>query len=72
MSTKPAEIGRVSGHGRPLAVGEPANLVVYDLTAAQVVDPADTASLSRNTPYAGLKLPGRVVATYLRGKKTND
>jgi dihydroorotase len=33
---------------------------------------ADTASLSRNNPYAGLTLPGRVVATYLRGKKTND
>jgi len=71
MSTKPAEIGRVAAHGRPLAVGEPANIVVYDPTASQVVDPADTASLSRNTPYGGLKLPGRVVATYLRGKKTN-
>jgi len=72
MSTKPAAIGRVSGHGRPLAAGEPANLVLYDPTATRVVDPAETASLSRNTPYAGLKLPGRVVATYLRGKKTND
>ena len=72
MSAKPAEIGRVGGHGRPLAVGEPANVVVYDPTATHVVDPADTASLSRNTPYAGLKLPGRVVATYLRGKVTHD
>ncbi len=72
MSTKPAEIGRVADHGRPLAAGEPANLVLYDPTATRVVDPAETASLSRNTPYAGLKLPGRVVATYLRGKKTND
>ncbi|HJR89599.1 MAG TPA: dihydroorotase [Aeromicrobium sp.] len=71
MSTKPAEIGRVGDHGRPLAVGEPANVVVYDPTATRVVDPADSASLSRNTPYAGLKLPGRVVATYLRGKKTH-
>lgn len=71
MSAKPAEIGRVSGHGRPLAVGEPANLVLYDPTAARVVDAADTASLSRNNPYVGLKLPGRVVATYLRGKATH-
>jgi dihydroorotase len=71
MSTKPAEIGRVAGHGRPLAVGEPANVVVYDPSAESVVDPAATASLSRNTPYAGRTLPGRVVATYLRGKKTN-
>ncbi len=72
MSAKPAEIGRVAEHGRPLAVGEPANIVLYDPTAARVVDPADTASLSRNNPYGGLKLPGRVVATFLRGKKTND
>jgi len=72
MSAKPAEIGRVAGHGRPLAVGEPANVVVYDPTATHVVDPTDTASLSRNTPYGGLKLPGRVVATYLRGKATHD
>ena len=72
MSTKPAEIGRVADHGRPLAAGEPANLVLYDPTGTWVVDPAETASLSRNTPYAGLTLPGRVIATYLRGKKTND
>ena len=72
MSSKPAEIGRVSGHGRPLAAGEPANIVVYDPNATRVVDSAVTASLSRNNPYAGLTLPGRVVATYLRGKKTND
>jgi dihydroorotase len=72
MSTKPAEIGRVADHGRPLAAGEPANLVLYDPTGTWVVDPAETASLSRNTPYGGIKLPGRVIATYLRGKKTND
>ena len=72
MSATPAAIGRVTGHGRPLAVGEPANVVVYDPDATNLVDAADTASLSRNNPYAGLTLPGRVVATYLRGKKTND
>ena len=72
MAAKPAEIGRVADHGRPLAAGEPANLVLYDPTGTWVVDPAETASLSRNTPYAGLTLPGRVIATYLRGKKTND
>jgi dihydroorotase len=71
MSAKPAEIGRVADHGRPLAAGEPANVVLYDPTATWVVDPADIASLSRNTPYPGLKLPGRVVATYLRGKVTH-
>jgi dihydroorotase len=70
MSTKPAEIGRVAGHGRPLAVGEPANLVLHDASATRVVDPTESASLSRNTPYAGMTLPGRVVATFLRGVPT--
>ena len=31
------------------------------------VDPAALASRSRNSPYAGRELPGRVVATFLRG-----
>ncbi len=70
MSARPAEIGRVSGHGRPLAEGEPANVVLYDPNVTRVVDPTETASLSRNTPYAGMELPGRVVATFLRGKPT--
>jgi dihydroorotase len=35
-----------------------------------VVEASDLASLSRNTPYAGRELPGRVVATFLRGKPT--
>lgn len=70
MSAKPAEIGRATGQGRPLAVGEPANIVLYDPAASRVVDPTETASLSRNTPYAGMELPGRVVATFLRGKPT--
>ena len=70
MSTRPAQIGRLSGHGRPLEVGEPANVVLYDPTATRVVDSSETASLSRNTPYAGRELPGRVVATFLRGKPT--
>jgi dihydroorotase len=70
MSTKPAQIGRADGHGRPLAVGEPANLVLYDPSVTSIVDPTETASLSRNTPYAGMELPGRVVATFLRGRPT--
>jgi dihydroorotase len=70
MSAAPARIGRVDGHGRPLAAGEPANVVLYDPAARRVVDPADSASLSRNTPYRGMELPGRVVATFLRGSAT--
>jgi dihydroorotase len=70
MSSRPARIGRVSDHGQPVAVGAPANLVLYDPSVRRRVDPADLASLSRNTPYAHLSLPGAVVTTFLRGKPT--
>jgi dihydroorotase len=71
MSYAPARIGRVSDqHGRPLEPGEPANVVLYEPTARRTVDPTESASLSRNTPYRGMELPGRVVATFLRGRPT--
>ncbi len=70
MSARPARIGRVSGNGGPLAVGSPANLTLVDPAARWTVDPASLASRSRNTPYAGMTLPGRVVATFLRGTPT--
>jgi dihydroorotase len=34
------------------------------------VDPATHASRSRNSPFAGMVLPGQVVATFLRGRPT--
>ncbi len=69
MSTRPAAIGRLTGHGR-LLPGEPANLVLYDPSPREAVDPAAHASRSRNTPFAGMLLPGRVIATFLRGNPT--
>ena len=54
--------------GRPIAVGEPANLVLVDPAAGWTVRGAELASLSRNTPFEGMELPGRVVATFLRGR----
>ena len=75
MSARPAVIGRLAGlgdlsQGRPLAPGEPANLLLLDATTRATVDPATLASRSRNSPYAGRELPGRVVATFLRGTPT--
>ncbi len=70
MSARPAVIGRLSDHGTPLEAGAPANLTLVDPAATRVIDPTESASLSRNTPYRGLELPGRVVATFLRGRPT--
>jgi len=70
LSYAPARIGRVSDHGQPIAEGAPAHLVLYDPSVRRVIDAGDSASLSRNTPYAGRELPGRVVATFLRGRAT--
>jgi dihydroorotase len=68
LSWKPAAIARLDArHGRPVAVGEPANLAVFDPTAEWTVVPAKLASKSRNTPYAGRTLRGKVRHTIFGG-----
>jgi dihydroorotase len=68
LSWAPARIAGLEGtHGGPVAVGRPANLCVLDPAATWVVDPAALASRSRNTPYAGRKLTGKIRHTVLRG-----
>ncbi len=54
----------------PVSAGEPANLTLVDTAYRGPVDPAGFASRSRNTPYEGRELPGRVTHTWLRGKAT--
>lgn len=72
MSRAPARISGLAahGHGRDPAPGVPANLTLIDPAARRAIDPGELASRSRNTPYAGMTLPGRVVATFLRGEPT--
>ncbi|MFC0528529.1 dihydroorotase [Phytohabitans kaempferiae] len=70
MSRAPARIAGLAEHGHDPAPGAPATLTLVDPAARRVVDPSDSASRSRNTPYAGMTLPGRVVATFLRGEAT--
>ena len=70
MSENPAVIGGLADHGRPIAAGEPANLVLLDPSASWTVAGEGLASLSSNTPFEGMTLPGRVVATFLRGRPT--
>ena len=69
LSWRPAVIAGLSNtHGGPIEVGRPANLCVIDPTATWTVDPAQLASRSRNTPYAGRTLTGRVRHTLLWGE----
>jgi dihydroorotase len=70
MSVRAASIGSLAGHGRPLEAGEPANLTLVDPAASRTIEPDALHSRSRNTPFAGLKLPGAVHATFLRGTAT--
>ncbi|HEX3090712.1 MAG TPA: dihydroorotase, partial [Ilumatobacteraceae bacterium] len=68
LSWKPAAIAGIGDrHGRPIAAGEPANIVVFDPAAEWTVVPARLASKSRNTPYAGRTVRGKVRHTLLAG-----
>ncbi len=69
LSWKPAAIARTgASHGGPVVEGAPANLCVIDPAATWTVDPSRLASRSRNTPYAGRTLTGRVRHTFLWGE----
>ncbi len=69
LSWRPAGIAGLEGdHGGPVAEGRPANLCVIDPAATWVVEPDRLASRSRNTPYAGRRLTGRVRHTVVRGE----
>jgi dihydroorotase len=70
MSRTPARIAGLADHGRDPGPGVPANLTLVDPAARRTIEPAGLASRSRNTPYAGMTLPGRIVATFLRGEPT--
>jgi len=53
-----------------LAVGLPADVTVFDPASEWTVDPQHFKSKSRNTPFPGWKLRGRVVETLIAGRRT--
>jgi dihydroorotase len=67
LSWRPAAIAGLGGQGRPVAPGEPANLSVFDPSRRWTVDGANMASRSRNTPFQGRTLVGKVRHTILGG-----
>jgi dihydroorotase len=70
MSHAPARIGRLAGHGAPLAVGEAASLTLYDPAPTRTFTADDLRGRSRNSPYFGRELPGEVRWTLHRGLAT--
>jgi dihydroorotase len=69
MSWQPAVVAGLSAtHGGPVAPGAPANLCVIDPERRWVVEPAALASRSRNTPFGGRELKGKVRHTVLAGE----
>ena len=51
-----------------LAVGAPADVVIVDQHKQWEVDPSRFRSKSRNTPFAGWKVKGRVMTTIVAGR----
>jgi len=71
MCFKPAHrLLHLRSQGGGLQPGDPANLVLINPQRRHIVDPEDTASLSRNNPYAGLDLPDPVELTVFAGRVT--
>ncbi len=68
MSIAPARIGQAHDHGRPLLIGETANIVLIDPDSERVIDPQNFASISRNSPYASMTLPTVVTDLIRRGR----
>jgi dihydroorotase len=68
LSLAPARILGLDRHGGPIAPGAPANLCVFDPEVEWAVDPAALHSRSRNTPFVGRSMRGRVLHTFLEGR----
>jgi dihydroorotase len=70
LSETPARIGQVDGQGLGVVVGAPAEFTLYDPAAEREFATDDLAGQSSNSPYLGMTLPGRVVATFHHGYPT--
>ncbi|MAI79370.1 MAG: dihydroorotase [Deltaproteobacteria bacterium] len=66
MSTAPARIFELVGGG--FEVGQQADVVILDPDQKWSYDAADGFSKSRNSPWSGLELTGRIEATFVQGR----
>ncbi|WP_017975991.1 dihydroorotase [Actinopolyspora halophila] len=70
LSEAPARIAGLADQGRPLEVGEPANIALVDPEGEWTVHGTELAGTAVNTPFEGMVLPARVFATISRGRLT--
>jgi dihydroorotase len=69
LSWSPARIAHIADHqGRPIAVGEPAHLAVWDTTSVWTISRDALASRSKNTPFHGMDVRGKVHHTIFNGQ----
>lgn len=67
MSYNPARILRLEGGAGEIAVGKAADLVIFDPKAVYVINKRTFVSKSKNTPFDGRKVTGRVDTTIIGG-----
>jgi len=72
LSTAPAGLAGLSARNGAIAAGRDADFVIWDPEAEWVVDPAALEHRHPVTPYAGIRLRGRVHQTMLRGGLVYD
>jgi len=70
LSLNPARrLGLPSGR---LAGGAPADLILFDANKPFVLDRFKLLSKSKNTPFDGARMQGRVLATYVAGQRVYE
>ncbi len=70
LSSAPASIGRLKGYAHGIAHGVRAEITLVDPSASRSFGAIDLQGKSANTPYLGMTLPGRVIATIHSGYPT--
>ena len=70
MSERPAEIVGLADQGRPIEVGEIANLTLVDPKADWTVSGKKLASVAHNTPFEDMSFSSKVTTTVFRGRIT--
>jgi allantoinase len=68
MAEKPAELAHLSSRKGKIAIGHDADLVIFDPEAEIDVSRDVLHTRHPASPYVGMRLRGRVPATYLKGR----